>query len=126
MEQRKDRVPECFRCHASILDGDLVMRDHGDWYHVRCVNLRRANGKTQGASNGQRSNGAAVAQNGAAVAQNGGGAVPGSGASESPVSAAPNSPPAVLCASCRTGVRPADLVMTEVGALHLRCRLVRT
>src|SRR5262245_7773984 len=28
--------PKCARCSVPILDGELVLRDHGDWLHVRC------------------------------------------------------------------------------------------
>jgi hypothetical protein len=26
--------PKCGRCSVPILDGELVLRDHGDWLHV--------------------------------------------------------------------------------------------
>ena len=29
--------PKCARCSVRILDGEMVVRDHGDWLHVRCV-----------------------------------------------------------------------------------------
>ncbi len=29
-------TPKCARCSIPILDGELVLRDHGDWLHVRC------------------------------------------------------------------------------------------
>jgi hypothetical protein len=32
--------PKCVRCSAPILDGELVLRDHGDWLHVRCRLVR--------------------------------------------------------------------------------------
>jgi hypothetical protein len=28
--------PKCARCSGPVLDGELVLRDHGDWLHVRC------------------------------------------------------------------------------------------
>jgi hypothetical protein len=34
-------APRCAECQDAILDRDLVLRLHGDWYHVRCVRTRR-------------------------------------------------------------------------------------
>ena len=31
--------PKCARCSVPILDGELVVRDHGDWLHVRCARV---------------------------------------------------------------------------------------
>jgi hypothetical protein len=31
--------PRCARCSMPILDGELVVRDHGDWLHVRCARV---------------------------------------------------------------------------------------
>jgi hypothetical protein len=37
-------APRCARCQGGILDRDLVLRLHGDWYHVRCVRTRSSDG----------------------------------------------------------------------------------
>jgi hypothetical protein len=34
-----DDAPKCARCSASILDGELIVRDRGDWLHVRCSSI---------------------------------------------------------------------------------------
>jgi len=34
--------PKCARCSAPILDGEVVIRDHGDWLHVRCRGVIRS------------------------------------------------------------------------------------
>src|SRR5262245_60294281 len=31
--------PKCARCSVPILAGELVLRDHGDWLHVRCTRV---------------------------------------------------------------------------------------
>jgi hypothetical protein len=36
---RDQDAPKCARCSVRILDGEMVVRDHGDWLHVRCVRI---------------------------------------------------------------------------------------
>jgi len=35
--QRLETFVTCSRCMRSILAGEPVRRDHGDWYHAQCV-----------------------------------------------------------------------------------------
>ena len=44
MEERSDAAQKCARCSVQIRDGDLVQRDHGDWYHVRCARTLSSEG----------------------------------------------------------------------------------
>ena len=33
-----EEVPQrCGRCDGPIQDGDLALRQHGDWYHLQCA-----------------------------------------------------------------------------------------
>jgi hypothetical protein len=29
--------PRCSRCRIAIMDTDVVLREHGEWYHVGCA-----------------------------------------------------------------------------------------
>ena len=39
--------PKCARCSAPIFDGELVVRDHGDWLHVRCARVVALNDRSR-------------------------------------------------------------------------------
>ena len=39
MAQEPDATQKCSRCRVPIVDGDLVLRHHGDWYHGQCASL---------------------------------------------------------------------------------------
>lgn len=39
--------PKCARCSVSILDGELVTRDLGDWFHVRCLRILTSNSRVR-------------------------------------------------------------------------------
>jgi hypothetical protein len=43
MDETSGGSEKCARCRDQIRDGDLVLRDHGEWYHARCA--RRLNPK---------------------------------------------------------------------------------
>jgi hypothetical protein len=36
MDDRSDASRKCARCSTQIRDGDPVLSNHGEWYHVRC------------------------------------------------------------------------------------------
>jgi hypothetical protein len=103
--------PMCMRCSASILDGEPVTRQHGDWFHVRC---RRIITTRDGARESQD------------VARYAREAVEDARRRIEEVRHAldpQREPPAVLCVICRAGIASVDeLVMTSVGSMHPRCR----
>jgi hypothetical protein len=37
METQSQVSPRCLRCSVPLRDHDLVMREHGEWCHVRCL-----------------------------------------------------------------------------------------
>ena len=61
MEQQPDPSPKCFRCSVQILDGDLVLREHGDWYHVRCARILTSDERVRESRGRQRASEAKIA-----------------------------------------------------------------
>ena len=119
-EQRSEPVPQCFRCQASILDGDLVLREHGDWYHVRCIGAPRADRQAPERSKLKRISGSVIAPSRerrapAAVL-----------AGSCSISDPSEKSPVVLCAICRKGITSAELMMTDGEALHVGCHAAAT
>jgi hypothetical protein len=110
MEERSD--PTCSRCSVSILDGDLVIRDHGDWYHIRCAQILTSDKRVNGSRRLQGASAAKIVRSREGVAR---------------ASGSPDEPPAVLCVICRTGIGSVtELTMTGSEPAHVRCRPARS
>jgi hypothetical protein len=108
MEPRFDPSPQCAQCGVPILDGDLVLRDHGQLYHARCVRIPTSDERVREFRQLRQACEAKLIRNGTPVA----------GASGSR-----DEPPGVLCGICRTGIATlAELAMTSAGPIHVRCR----
>jgi hypothetical protein len=108
MEQRSDPAPKCSQCSVAILDSDLALRDHGQWYHVQCVRILTSDERAREYRGLRRANEAKIVRNGAPPAR---------------ASGLRDEPPAVLCEICQTGIGSlAELAMTASGPTHVRCR----
>ena len=104
-------TPKCARCSARILDGDLVVRQHDEWYHVRCR-------KIQATSESVRRS-AAFAQEVRRVID----AARATLRQSDDLLLREMEAPAVVCALCEKAITaPADLLATEAGPIHRGCR----
>ena len=102
MEQRLDSAPKCFGCSAPILDGDLVLRDHGDRHHVRCARILTSDKQVR------ESREAIMTRSQERLTR---------------AARLTDESPAIVCVICLTGIGSfAELAMTGSGATHLRCR----
>lgn len=108
MELGSDPSPKCCECRAPIRDSDMVLRDHGQLYHVQCIRMRTSDERV-------RESGVLRHASEADISQNGKYRVWGSGLREER--------PAVLCEICQTGIgNIAELAMTDWGPTHVHCR----
>jgi hypothetical protein len=108
MEQRSDASPKCSQCSVPILDSDLILRDHGQLYHVQCVRILTSDERVREFRELRRAREANITPNGKHLAR---------------ASGLRAEPPAVLCEICRTGIGSiAELAMTDSGPTHVRCR----
>ena len=108
MEQPSDPSPKCARCSVPVLDSDLVLRDHGQLYHAQCARIPTSDERVREYRELRRASAAKIVQNRASLTR---------------ASGLRDEPPAVLCAICRTGIgSSAELVMTDSGPTHGRCR----
>jgi len=108
MEQRLDSAPKCFGCSAPILDGDLVLRDHGDWHHVRCARILTSDKQVSESRGRQRASEAIMTRSQERLTR---------------AARLTDESPAIVCVICLTGIGSfAELAMTGSGATHLRCR----
>ncbi len=111
MEQRPDPFPNCSRCSVPILEGDLVLRDHGDWYHVQCARILTSDERVRELRGLERASEARIALSRERLAW---------------ASGVPEEAPAVLCVICGTGIgRVAELTVTGSEPAHVRCRPLR-
>jgi hypothetical protein len=37
-----EQSPKCSRCSSPFYDGELALRDHGEWLHVQCAHVLRS------------------------------------------------------------------------------------
>jgi hypothetical protein len=112
MEERSDPSPKCSQCSIPILDSDLVLRDHGQLYHVECACIPTSDERVREYRELRQAGEARIARKGTHL----GGA-----------SGLRDEPPAVLCVICRTGIGSvAELAMTASGPAHVHCRPTRS
>jgi hypothetical protein len=107
MKQQPDSPSKCSRCSVPILDGDPVLRDHGDWYHLRCARMLTSDERVTESRGLERASAAKIAQSQERLAR---------------ASSVREEPPAVLCVICQTGIGSvAELAMTGSRTTHVRC-----
>jgi len=112
MEQCSDPAPKCSQCGVPVLDSDLVLRDHGQLYHVQCARIPTSDVRVREYRELRRAGEARIATNGNPRAL-------ASGSREEP--------PAVLCVICQTGIASvAELAVTDWGPAHGHCRPARS
>jgi hypothetical protein len=105
-----EAVTKCGRCSTPILDLELVMREDGAWYHVRCWRIFGTGEKIDHARDVTRRTRELVEQTRQRLED-----------AQRAIDDAANAP-AVLCVTCRTGIAsPEELTMTPLGAMHARC-----
>jgi hypothetical protein len=103
--------PTCMRCSASILDGELVTRQHGDWFHVRCWRIITT---PDGARESHD-----VSRHAREVIEDARLRIEEARRAVDPQ----REVAAVVCIVCRAGIASVhELVMTPLGSMHPRCR----
>lgn len=99
-------APKCCECSDPILDSDLVLRDHGQLYHVQCVRILTSDARVREYRELRHANEATIHQNGKHRPR-----------------ALREERPAVLCEICQRGIGTiADLAVTDSGPTHVHCR----
>lgn len=105
MAQRLDALVTCSGCSRKVLEGDLVVWDHGDWYHLQCARPLPPDGRPM------EFRGRPRASEVKKMVQNG-----------DPL---PKEAAAVRCTVCGAGIaRVADMAVRASGPTHVRCRPV--
>jgi hypothetical protein len=103
-----DPSSKCARCSIAFLDGEVALRDRGEWLHLRCARVLRTQERIRESSELRRRSAVALAESQERLARYAG---------------AHDEPPAVLCIVCRTGIRSVtELIPTLSGPMHIRCR----
>jgi hypothetical protein len=98
-------MPKCSACSVAIFDSDLVLRDHGQWYHVQCARIPTSDERVKEYRELRRACEARIAK----------------------ASGSRDEPPAVLCVICQTGIGSvAELATTDSGPTHVHCRPTRS
>jgi hypothetical protein len=99
---------KCLRCSSIILDGELAVRNHGDWYHLRCWRILTSFERVRESSARSRHARQRIEQSVERIERT---YRPSGG------------PPVVLCVACHLGIATAaELEMTSSGPRHLGCK----
>ena len=110
-DQPPEEPPKCFLCSAVFLDGNMALRDSGQWVHVRCARVLSSDERVRESLQRERRSQEKIDESQKPMA--GGSAFP----------AFHEEPPAVVCVVCGRGIRSvADLAKTRSGLMHRGCR----
>ena len=96
-------APTCSRCSQDVLDGDLVVYRHGDFFHVRCWQVSQSREHIEDSKR---------------IAQRAGEQLT---RSKEHLARSHRTVADFLCVRCGTLIAPDDRVDTATGPAHRRC-----